>query len=97
MSKIDYYVAQSLDGYIATDDEDLSWLISTEFGPDGWQTGYEEFFSRIGAIAMGSTTYEWILREMPEWPTKACRLGSSHAVRAWPFPTRRTSGSPVSR
>jgi dihydrofolate reductase len=67
MSKIYYYVAQSLDGYIATEDEDLSWLISTDFGPAGWRRGYEEFISGIGAIAMGSTTYEWILREMPEW------------------------------
>ena len=67
MSKINYFVAQSLDGYIATNDEDLSWLISTEFGPDGWRRGYEEFYSGIGAIAMGSATYEWILREGPEW------------------------------
>ena len=70
MSKIDYYVAQSLDGYIATGDHDLAWLISTDFGPDGWERGYEEFLSRIGAIAMGSATYEWILRELPGWDYK---------------------------
>jgi dihydrofolate reductase len=80
MSKIDYYVGQSLDGYIATDDDDLSWLTSTQFGPDGFVRGYEEFMSRIGAIAMGSTTYEWILREMPEWAYKG--------LPAWVF-TRR--------
>lgn len=67
MTKITYYVAQSLDGYIATEDDDLSWLFSTEFGPDGWKNGAAEFYSRIGAIAMGSTTYEWIVREQPGW------------------------------
>ena len=85
MSKIDYYVAQSLDGYIATEDDDLSWLLTTEFGPAGWQTGYEEFYSRIGAIAMGSATYEWILRELPSW--------SYEDVPTWVF-TRR-EGLPV--
>jgi dihydrofolate reductase len=80
MSKIDYYVGQSLDGYIATHDNDLSWLVSTEFGPDGYERGYKEFISGIGAIAMGSTTYEWLLREMPEWTYKG--------LPAWVF-TRR--------
>ena len=70
MSKITYYVAQSLDGYIATDDEDLSWLMSTDFGPDGWRRGYDEFYSGIGAIAMGSATYEWILRQTTAWDYK---------------------------
>ena len=80
MSKIDYYAAQSLDGYIAADGHDLSWLLATDFGPAGWQTGYEEFYSRIGAIAMGSATYEWILRELPEWSYKG--------VPTWVFTSR---------
>ena len=54
MSQIDYYVGQSLDGCIATDDDDdLSWLISTEFGPEGYRRGHEEFFRGIGALPPG--------------------------------------------
>src|SRR5690242_4808875 len=57
--KTQYYAAASLDGYIATLDDRLDWLFqcgSLE------ETGYAEFFSHVGALAMGSTSYEWILR-----------------------------------
>ncbi len=84
MSHIDYYVAQSLDGYISTEDDDLSWLTSTEFGPDGWQRGYGEFLSGIGAIAMGSTTYEWIARATPAWACVPSWLGGGRPAFSGP-------------
>ena len=73
--KTQYYAAASLDGYIATPDDRLDWLFqcgSLE------ETGYAEFYSRVGALAMGSTSYEWILRHEKlldpateaEWPYK---------------------------
>lgn len=57
--KTQYYTATSLDGFIATEDDSLDWLF-----PLGDMAGssYPEFISGIGAIAMGSATYEWMMR-----------------------------------
>jgi dihydrofolate reductase len=58
---VQYYTATSLDGFIADPDNSLSWLL--ELG-DGSDTGYDAFIAEVGALAMGSTTYEWVYREM---------------------------------
>jgi dihydrofolate reductase len=60
--KTQYYVATSLDGFIADSQNSLDWLF--QFGGDGGDShsnSYSDFISEVGAIAMGSTTYEWIL------------------------------------
>jgi dihydrofolate reductase len=68
--KTQYYTASSLDGFIADANHSLDWLF--QFG-DVSETSYPQFFSEVGAIAMGSTTYEWILShqswsyEQPTW------------------------------
>lgn len=53
-----YYTATSIDGFIADPDNSLDWLL--QFG-DGDDDVYKKFIAEVGAIAMGSTTYEWIL------------------------------------
>ena len=53
-----YYTATSLDGYIAGPDNSLEWLFKLEGEGD---RDYPEFIKDIGAVAMGSTTYQWIL------------------------------------
>lgn len=54
-----YYTATSLDGFIATEDDSLDWLF-----PLGElaATSYGSFIAEVGALCMGSTTYEWMLR-----------------------------------
>jgi dihydrofolate reductase len=59
-----YYTASSLDGYIVDEDDSLDWLTSREIDPDG-PFGYEEFIKSVGALAMGSATYEWLIRNQP--------------------------------
>lgn len=54
-----YYSATTLDGYIASTDDSLEWLFSLG---DPEPSTYTEFIREIGAIAMGSATYEWLLR-----------------------------------
>jgi len=54
-----YYTAVSLDGYIADENHSLDWLF--QFG-GGDESSYPEFIRQVGALAMGSTTYEWILK-----------------------------------
>lgn len=56
--KTQYYTATSLDGFIADSHNSLDWLF--QFGEVGGDS-YGNFIRDVGAIAMGSTTYEWIL------------------------------------
>jgi dihydrofolate reductase len=53
-----YYTATSLDGFIADADNSLDWLFQFDEGDD---SSYPAFIADVGAIAMGSTTYEWVL------------------------------------
>lgn len=56
--KTQYYTATSLDGFIADSHNSLDWLF--QFG-EATGDSYSNFIREVGAIAMGSTTYEWIL------------------------------------
>lgn len=56
--KTTYFTATSLDGYIAGPNHSLDWLF--QFGSE--DPSYHEFIKDIGAIVMGSSTYEWILK-----------------------------------
>lgn len=55
-----YNTATSLDGYIATTDHSLDWLLSRESDETG-PMGFTEFLAGVGAIVMGANTYQWIL------------------------------------
>ena len=55
-----YYTATSLDGFIADPDNSLGWLFTREQDREG-PLNYADFIAGVGALAMGSTTYEWIL------------------------------------
>jgi dihydrofolate reductase len=67
MPKTQYYTATSIDGYIADQHNSLDWLFEVGAGdppdPDvpSHETEFAEFFSDVGAMAMGSTTYEWVI------------------------------------
>jgi dihydrofolate reductase len=61
--KTQYYTATSLDGFIATEDDSLDWLFPLG---DLNETSYLSFIAEVGALAMGSTTYEWMLRHGDE-------------------------------
>jgi dihydrofolate reductase len=58
-SKTVYSTAASLDGFIATSDHSLDWLF--QFGSDPGEA-FARFLDGVGAIAMGASTYEWLLR-----------------------------------
>ena len=71
--KTQYYTAASLDGFIATPDDSLEWLFPLG---DIAQTSYPSFIQQVGTLAMGSGTYEWMLRH----------LVGPHATRPQPWP-----------
>src|SRR5690606_9067304 len=69
-----YYVATSLDGFIATEEDSLDWLFPLG---DINSTGYPAFIAEVGALAMGSATYEWMLRH--------ARTVEAETGAAWPY------------
>jgi len=78
MSKTQYYCASSLDGYIAEADDTIDWLQKYEGSFDGEgvepiKGAYKRYYDGVGALIMGSKTYEFILGELAdggEWPYK---------------------------
>ncbi len=59
MTRTTYYVASTLDGFIADEHDALDWLFRQHIDDDG-PMGYPAFISGIGALLMGATTYEWV-------------------------------------
>jgi dihydrofolate reductase len=59
VAKTQYYTATTLDGYIADENNSLDWLFEVDREQGGDEFG--RFFADVGAMAMGATTYEWIL------------------------------------
>lgn len=88
--KTQYFTASSIDGFIADERNSLDWLVQFSDSPTG---GYEEFIAAVGAIAMGSTTYNWVLANVvsPEggeaqpWP---------YSQPTWVFTSRDLPGVP---
>jgi dihydrofolate reductase len=79
MSITTYYTATSLDGFIADEQHSLEWLFRQAHDRSG-PLNHDEFFARIGALVMGSSTYEWVLRhEGGSWP---------YQLPAWVMTTR---------
>lgn len=58
MTRVIYYTATTLNGFLADEHDSLEWLFAVEGAESG---GFEEFLAGIGAIVQGSTTYEWVL------------------------------------
>jgi dihydrofolate reductase len=62
---VTYYVASSLDGYIAKNNGDVSWLNDLDITMK--DTGYDDFYSTVDALVMGRKTYDMIV-SLGQWP-----------------------------
>ena len=88
--KTQYYTACSLDGFIATADHSLDWLFTLG---DVAETSSPTFIKAVGALARGSSTYEWLHQHVigpeadhPEpWP---------YRQPTWVFTSRTLPGVP---
>jgi len=60
-----YFVASSIDGFIADEHDNLDWLLQIDGGPSESANPYNAFIEEVGVLAMGATTYEWIQRNDP--------------------------------
>jgi dihydrofolate reductase len=63
--KLILYIASSLDGYIAAPGDDLSFLDKVTL--EGEDYGYGSFMETIDTIILGRKTYDWIIKNAPEY------------------------------
>jgi len=83
MVEIVYYVATSLDGYIATLDGGIDWLPRSD--PESEDFGYRAFYDSVDGLIMGRLTYDKIRRHAAwPYPRKPC----------WVFSHRPLEGEP---
>jgi dihydrofolate reductase len=79
MSKVQYYCAATLDGYIADSNDEIDWLTGYEGSyeaseadttPMGEGGSYDPFYEQVGALVSGSVTYEFVLEHFKSdsWP-----------------------------
>jgi dihydrofolate reductase len=88
VSVTQYYTATTLNGFIADEQHSLDWLFSRNQDRGG-PFNYDEFFADVGSLAMGSSTYEWILEHEPaKWP---------YEVPCWVFTHRQLEAAPGSQ
>ena len=95
MSLTQYYTATTLDGFIADPNHSLDWLFTRDQDHEGL-LNYAEFIAEVGALAMGSTTYEWIIehefadKDPSDWKWP-------YDLPCWVFTSRRLQVVPRAR
>ena len=80
MPGFQYFVASSLDGFIATADDNLDWLLQFD-GFAGGQESYDGFMADVGCIVMGGDTYAWLRKHEPDnwpYPSTPCWVFTHH-------------------
>ena len=89
-----YYVAASLDAFIAPPDGSVDWL--SPFEVEGEDYGYAEFYASIDAVLLGSRTYEQS-RTFGQWPysEKPCWVFSKRSLDVPNSEVTVTSQSPI--
>ncbi|AYG66291.1 MULTISPECIES: dihydrofolate reductase family protein [unclassified Rhizobium] len=66
MARILGYIASSLDGFIADENDNLDWLFKYNDMNLG-EHGYELFIKRIRTVVMGRGTYDFIANDPTPW------------------------------
>jgi dihydrofolate reductase len=61
MPRTVFHTATTLNGFLADEDDSLSWLFAVP-GADDAENDFAAFLASVGAFVMGATTYEWVLR-----------------------------------
>ena len=88
MTKLTYYTATTLDGFLADPHDSLEWLFRQHQNAGG-PFDYEVFIADVGALAMGATTYEWVRTHLADsaepWPYRQPTWVFTHRALA-PIP-----------
>lgn len=86
MGDVVYYMVMSTDGYIATSEGDVSWLLPFQKPDDDY--GYGGFFNSVGAMIMGGNSFRQTLG-FGQWPYpgKPCFVITNQEIKTPPAPT----------
>lgn len=92
MPTITYFVAASVDGYIADVDGGVDWLPQG----DADDYGYGEFYAGVDALVMGRRTYDQVLA-FGEWPYagKPAYVFTAHPPDDNPYEVEFVSAAPA--
>lgn len=90
---LSYYVAATLDGFIAGPDGEIDWLDVAHL--PGEDFGYGDFFETVDALVMGRKTWDFVAAVRP-WPygTLPARVFSHRPIDRGELPVERVSGDP---
>ncbi len=79
MRELIVYIAMSVDGFIAGNNDDLSFLQQVE--QEGEDYGYADFIQTIDTVIIGRRTYDTVMRLTDQFPhaDKTCYIISSKA------------------
>lgn len=66
MRKVILYIACSIDGYIAKNNDDISFLSMVE--KEGEDYGYSSFIKEVDTVILGRKTYDKVLTLVPDFP-----------------------------
>lgn len=80
MRKVILYIAMTLDGYIAKENDDLSFLSEYEANPEITES-FNDLENRIDTYLLGRKTYD-VIKNFDPWPyqNKAVYVISSHDI-----------------
>lgn len=104
MSNVRVYIAMSLDGFIAGEGGDISWL--PEGDPSAVEhsggVGFWDFIAEVGAILMGRNTYDFLAGYDGEWfygerPFFVATNRECEAINEWIVPVSGAIGELVAQ
>lgn len=68
MKKLHMFIATSIDGYIAGDNDDIEWLSMVD--KEGEDYGYMDFISSVDTVILGRKTYDKVMTMVNDFPHK---------------------------
>jgi dihydrofolate reductase len=95
MTRVVYFTACTLDGFIADEHDSLDWLFEVphDSGEEGDDGDWDAFISRIGPLVTGTTTYRWMLdQHFTEHPEQYAGFYGDRPL--WVFTHRDLPGIP---
>src|SRR4051794_19550182 len=95
MTRVVYFTACTLDGFIADEHDSLDWLFEVPHSSDEEEDdgSWDAFISRIGPMVTGTTTYRWMLdRHFTEHPEQYAEFYGDRPL--WVFTHQDLPGVP---
>jgi dihydrofolate reductase len=79
VTEVQSFTACTIDGFIADENNSLDWLFEVPHDADD---GYwDQWFPSVGGLAMGATTYEWMVERHRMVTARRNGTGSSATGR----------------